>query len=113
MGKRSDFARIERDFYSTPAAAIPPLLRHLGPSVAFIEPCAGDGALIDLLEAAGHRCGGARDIEPRRDDIESGDALQLTRTDLGLRWEIMITNPPWTRATLHQLIMHLSNLGPV
>jgi hypothetical protein len=29
MGKRSNFERIERDFYKTPAEAVRPLLPHL------------------------------------------------------------------------------------
>lgn len=51
MGKRSNFPRIDKDFYSTiDPRAIPPLLAHLGEGVRYAEPCAGAGALIDLLE---------------------------------------------------------------
>jgi len=40
MGKRSDFERVERDFYPTPEAAVLPLLPHLPDSYfTFIEPC--------------------------------------------------------------------------
>ena len=48
MGKRSDFDRIPRDYYPTPKAAVGPLLPHLLPATLFIEPCAGEGHLIDL-----------------------------------------------------------------
>lgn len=112
MGKRSDFQRVPRDFYPTPAEAVVPLLRHLAPRTQFVEPCAGNGALIDHLEAAGHRCGAAYDIEPRRDGIVQLDALTLNRFALGLAWEVIITNPPWDRKVLHPLIEHLSDLGP-
>lgn len=56
MGKRSDFERHERDYYRTPPSAVAPLLAHLPIMTHFIEPCAGDGALIDALEAVGHKC---------------------------------------------------------
>jgi hypothetical protein len=108
MGKRSDFERVERDFYPTPASAVAPLLPHLAPGTRFVEPCAGNGALIDHLAAAGHLCCGAWDIEPQRDDIERSDAL--TRQIVGV--DCSITNPPWLRSSLHALITHLSDCGP-
>lgn len=112
MGKRSDFERIPRDFYPTPAEAVRPLLPHLAPGHSFAEPCAGDGALIRHLEAAGHRCGYAADIEPRAPGIKKADALEATAMQFGLGWGIIITNPPWDRKVLHPLIVHLSDLAP-
>jgi hypothetical protein len=44
MGKRSNFRRLERDAYNTPAEAVMPLLDHLKPRTKFIEPCAGPAA---------------------------------------------------------------------
>lgn len=108
MGKRSDFERIPRDFYPTPPEAVTPLLRHLSPATRYCEPCAGDGALIDALALAGHVCARARDIEPRRDDIERKDAL----TTLTGNIDCFITNPPWDRKVLHPLIVHLSDQAP-
>ena len=84
MGKRSDFERIERDYYPTPAAAVEPLLRHLEGSEIFTEPCAGDGALIEHLEKAGLLCGAAFDLEPRKSTVLPGDALELTERDCGV-----------------------------
>ena len=107
MGKRSDFERIERDFYPTPAEAVPPLLSHLTPGTRFIEPCAGDGALIGHLTAAGHVCTFASDIEPRAASIRKIDALTLTGGS-----DCFITNPPWDRKVLHPLIVHLSDQAP-
>lgn len=113
MSKRApQFERRERDYYPTPREAVLPLLSHLPAGSAFAEPCAGDGALIDHLEAAGHRCGYAGDIEPRRCDIHCGDALALSTIRLGLAWEKIITKPPWDRKLLHPLIVHLSAIGP-
>lgn len=108
MGKRSAFERIPRDFYPTPFEAVRPLLRHLEPSTRFCEPCAGDGRLIDHLASAGHVCSEAWDIEPQRADIQAGDAL--SRQFVGA--DCFITNPPWSRPILHELIAHLCKQAP-
>lgn len=108
MGKRSNFDRQDRDFYPTPREAVAPLLPHLGDRTWFVEPCAGDGSLIDHLKAAGHVCAAASDIEPLRSDIRFGD---FTTAVLGSA-DCFITNPPWQRATLHPLIVALSDQGP-
>ena len=107
MGKRSNFERVPRDFYPTPYEAVIPLLAHLTPGTKFVEPCAGDGRLVDHLTVAGHRCLQASDIEPRREDIRTADALEI-------RWtpDAYITNPPWSREILHALIYHLSAQAP-
>lgn len=50
MGKRSSFERKPRDYYPTPVEAIMPLIPHLPLSdTGYWEPCAGDGAMIDVL----------------------------------------------------------------
>lgn len=108
MGKRSNFERIPRDFYPTPYEAVRPLLPHLPPESRFIEPCAGGGALIAHLERHGHKCVLAYDIEPRRDGIQLADARHIIAASAPLR----ITNPPWQRGLLHELITHLSQYGP-
>lgn len=108
MGKRSDFERVPRDFYPTPYEAVIPLLPHLASSTRFCEPCAGDGALLDHLKAHGHICARARDIEPRRADIDQKDAL----TTLTGNIDCYITNPPWDRKILHPLIAFLSHQHP-
>ena len=105
MGKRSDFERRPQDFYRTPPAAIPPLLPHLLPLQRYGEPCAGDGALLDLLPLV---CVDAWDIEPRDRRVERYDAL----TRRCPRAQMYITNPPWRREVLHPLIEHLSDHRP-
>ena len=67
MGKRSDFERVERDFYPTPWQAVEPLVPHLPEEFAFAEPCAGDGALVNHIETLkeGGWCSWASDIEPQ------------------------------------------------
>ena len=51
MGKRSNFVRFDRDYYTTPVEGVIPLLPHIiGKIQRFAEPCAGNGALIDHIE---------------------------------------------------------------
>jgi hypothetical protein len=102
MGKRSNFERRPRDAYFTPYEAVIPLLPHLCPQTQFIEPCAGDGRLIKHLERHGHECVYACDIEPLAEGIENRDVLFF---DQGFRpCNEIITNPPWLREPLHQMI---------
>jgi len=111
MGKRSDFERLPRDLYETPLSAAQPLFPHLSPGLRFIEPFAGAGALVDILEAQGLVCVGASDIEPLRPGI-----LQLDYHDLDLgRWadaDCFISNCPWKREILHDVIIELSDQLP-
>ena len=112
MGRRSDFPRIPKDAYATPAKAVLPLLPFLAPATRFIEPCAGDGALTRHLEEHGHVCVGAFDIEPRNPSVVRRDALTLTAGEVGTA-DCFITNLPWSRPLLHPLIDHLRGLLPV
>ena len=110
MGKRSNFKRRERDFYPTPPSAVKPLVPHIEDRATFIEPCAGNGALIDHLSAAGLRCCAAFDIFPKRHDVRMKDALSA---ESSLRdAEYIITNPPWSRDILHRMIVHFSDQRP-
>ncbi len=103
MGKRSNFERVERDFYPTPYAAVVPLLPHLSPETWFHEPCVGDGDLVMHLERNGHVCA-------QRGDISTGqDALKIHDTQQG---DMFITNPPWDRKILHPLIDALPRIAP-
>ena len=102
MSKRnSTFARHSRDFYKTPEQAVRPLLPHLPKGTRYIEPCAGDGALVDILGAAGHTCVHASDIEPQSDTIAEADALDAPFLPYA---DFIITNPPWSRHLLHPMI---------
>ena len=106
MGKRSDFVRRERDWYPTPPEAVLPLLPHLIQCPTFVEPCAGDGALVRALQAAGAMCLDAFDIEPcESEGISARDALGPIED---LAADYIITNPPWDRAILHPMIQHFS-----
>lgn len=110
MGKRSEFERIEKDYYRTfDPRAFRKLSTHLQRNTRFIEPTAGDGVLLDQIVQAGHVCLQAYDLEPKRADIERRDALTYTPEHHNFYF---ITNPPWTREILHPLINHLSDIAP-
>jgi len=112
MGKRSDFIRIEKDFYRTfDPRAVAALLPHLWPGTRFAEPCAGDGVLVDQLEAVGHHCSMKSDIHPARDDILCEDAMLLMSHDFADS-DIICTNPPSPRPLLHGFISHFSLMKP-
>ena len=116
MGKRSNFVRFDRDYYTTPSEGVVPLMPHISGIVkSFAEPCAGNGALIDHIEKNSNIetpvCTYACDIEPQRKDIIKKNALQLTKND-AVGAEVFITNPPWDRSILHPLIFHLTALKP-
>ena len=119
MGKRSNFERVERDFYPTPKAAVLPLIASVMPPAGhrktwFYEPCVGDGALIDHLQASkGFLMVGASDIDPQGQygPEATRDALSLTIRDIGSA-HCIITNPPWDRKILHPMIAHFSAMRP-
>ena len=111
MGKNSNFERNPRDFYPTPYECILPLLQHLpqrGPvqKATFIEPCAGDGRLIRHLTKHGYSCAYACDIEPKADFIQQRDVLFFEGINPGYfpSADFIITNPPWEREAMHQMI---------
>lgn len=110
--------RKKNDFYPTiDARAIPPLLAQLPPGTVYAEPCAGSGDLMRLLADAGLQCSWGLEMEPQGDfpqniwPVGRGNALTLGEADVADA-TCFITNPPWTRDVLHQLIWHLSALRP-
>jgi hypothetical protein len=96
MGKRSDFARREADFYPTPRAAVEPLIPSLRGIRSFAEPCSGDGALVRHLESFGLRCVYSGDIRTGQ------DALALDHYGAA---DAIISN-------LHTLIVHFVRILP-
>lgn len=106
MGKRSNYDRKERDFYPTPYEAVLPLLSHLPKGTPFVEPCAGDGALVRHLTVNEMLCQSAFDIEPQDCSVKPFNALDRFTADL------IITNPPWQRELLHKMILHFRSIAP-
>ena len=116
MGKRSDFMRVERDFYPTPEAAVVPLCDHLPyEQFTYYEPCWGAGDLWRHLSANSNGFGCGSDIDISRAEKEpwllEKDALDLTEDDVA-DCDFIITNPPWDRKILHPMIEHFSAMRP-
>lgn len=111
MGKRSEFERISKDKYRTPAGPIDILAPYLSGVKRFVEPCAGDYCLADRLEEEhGLECVYACDIEPDHDEVCPRDALDINFKQF--HPDAIITNPPWDRKLLHPMIMHFSDQCP-
>lgn len=113
MGKRSNFERRPRDFYSTPLAAVEPLIPHLPYTFTYIEPCAGDNRLVNHVQelTGGHGdCILASDIEPQSPEVLQADAFNIDVSDLGM--DYIITNPPWEREFLHRFIDKYLDIAP-
>lgn len=111
MGKRSSFKRIEKDFYRTiDKRAVSSLLPFLMEGTRFIEPCAGYGDLMTELEKHGHHCVIACDNNPLENPLWDNnkivfqDAFNIDYDSLS--YDCIVTNPPWTRHDLHNLITH-------
>lgn len=111
MGKRSNFERVERDFYPTPYEAVVPLFNVLGRTVKYVEPCCGDGALIHHLNEIGNVCTYASDIDPQCNFGVEADFRALGRYECQ-NADYIITNPPWDRKILHPMIEHFCALKP-
>lgn len=115
MGKRSNFERVERDFYPTPLSAVQPLIKFLSQRehpTDFLEPCCGENDLIRHLEANGFMCVHAC-------DISMGEGFDATTLNYRPVWNTakyddayIITNPPWDRKILHPLIENLRHQYP-
>jgi len=120
MAKRSDFKRVERDYYPTPKAAVVPLIPFLPQSFSFCEPCAGDLRLavhIDELTESRAIMTAAYDIEPMNEGVKKLDTTALTRADIGENCDLIITNPPWDRTKksgylLHTMIKRFAEIAP-
>jgi len=101
MGKRSNETRRKRDFYPTPARAVPPLVPYLRNVRNFVEPCCGEGDLIRHLEAFGLTCISASDLNAGQDALELG-TIECP----------IITNPPHSRELMHRMIRHFQSIAP-
>ncbi|MAB00123.1 MAG: hypothetical protein CMN87_12195 [Stappia sp.] len=112
MGKRSAFARIDKDLYrTTDPKPVSRLLPWLRPGASFVEPCVGWGDLVGPLMRAGHACNGRYDVVARYPGVEAFDARCFDAERLRGA-DYIITNPPWSRDVLHELIDVLPRLAP-
>lgn len=115
MSKRAPgLERRKNDAYDTPPEPVVPLLSHLRPGTKFIEPCAGTGDLIRHLQAHGHQCVWAGDLEPREPEQwpVPANVCDATTDHWDVAAACFITNPPWDRPLLHPLIINLASQLP-
>ena len=107
MGKRSDFKRLKGDTYYTidkrAVQILAPYAELDHPDKLFVEPCCGEMHLVNDLCDHGWTCTGLGDIDQGRDffDWNAQD----------VRDSVIITNPPWTRTILHDMIEHAANIA--
>lgn len=113
MGKRSNFPKIDKDFYRTiDPRAIEPLIANISKidchAKTYAEPCSGSGDLVNMIykDRPDIECWYDCDISW---EIGGKDALTLTTEDIK-GCDLIITNPPWSRNILHPLIIHLVSL---
>ena len=109
---RSSFAARGNDLYETPPEAVRALLAVEPLSFRIWEPCAGRGAIVRELVAAGHEVVGQDLVAYEGADpgIESGiDFLREVRPPL--RFTCIVTNPPFKLAD--QFIRHGLTLVPL
>lgn len=112
MGKRSNFDRKDKDFYETPRSAVVPLIPHLPKKCNYVEPCAGDGALLKHLSVLhGALCWGMYDKYPKlyTSGLSQADATTHTYIE---PINCFITNPPWSTSILHPIIDNLAGQKP-
>jgi hypothetical protein len=89
-----------------------PLIRHLPRNpFTFCEPCAGEGHLIEHMKRFDIQCVSAFDVEPWTKDMRIHDASWIVEKDLNGA-DMIITNPPWDREPLHQIIDRCARLRP-
>lgn len=104
MGKRSDFERIDKDFYRTIDPKAGDALRpFLDLSKEYVEPFAGAGDLVSQFPELAWKI--IIDIAPKSNHIAKQDAFYYTWYEPN---EIILTNPPWTRAIFHHAIEHFT-----
>lgn len=104
MGKRSEFERVEKDFYRTiDVRAVKPLLPFIE-GLSYVEPCVGDGDLVKMLKDA------ATCI--KSSDIQTGTDALILEEGYFIGADCIITNPPWSRNLLHPMILHFSKHKP-
>lgn len=105
--QRHSYADRGYDLYETPAVAVRALLRVEQLPHKIWEPACGNGAIVDVLRAAGHQVLGSDLVEyPRTDCFWDRDFLKETKLPKGC--EAIITNPPFRLA--HEFVRHALDL---
>ena len=88
----SGYDRLPHNFYPTPNWVTEALLKHVTLRSPVWEPCCGDGAMVRVLERAGHKVV-ATDLVDRGFGRGGIDFFECTAFPAGCR--TMVTNPPY------------------
>jgi hypothetical protein len=88
------YTRQDKDFYPTPDWVTEALLRRVRLPKGIWEPCCGDGAMAQVLEAHGHHVVGT-DLVDRGYGEAGRDFRAETRLPEGIT--AIVTNPPYGR----------------
>ena len=122
MTKRNQTENRDKQYWRTPAKAIPPLIEAIGRGDegpngkrrprTFIEPCAGAGDLVWGLEQNyGWKCSLFCDIEPQHPDVKKRDAFDLRNSEYR-KGDYIITNPPWKWELMEPLLKRFIEVRP-
>lgn len=94
---RANHKRNAYDSYPTPTWCTEAIVRQIvwGDSARIFEPCAGEGAIAEVLVS--RDCGRvlAADINP---DARMGNGVDFLKNDDSERYDFIITNPPFSLA---------------
>lgn len=100
MGKwdhYSKFEKREQDYWPTPQSAMIPLLPFIKSVRSFAEPCVGEGHIVHWLETDKRKATFISDLE-----LDARSHKYPTHL-----FEMFITNPPWSRPIMHEIIENL------
>lgn len=98
------------DYYPTPPNVTKAFLNsmYISPEVRFWEPCAGNGAMVDVIkECHPENSIYSSDINPQRADIIQSNFFDHTECPEG--HDFLITNPPFNLAV--DIIEHAFKIG--
>lgn len=89
--------RNEKDAYNTPSWCTELIVREIvwGATPVVYEPCAGDGAICDVLNKTTDAVVFAADINP---DSRFGGGEDFLKNDEDIRYDFILTNPPFSLA---------------
>jgi hypothetical protein len=111
MSKRSNFVKVERDYYPTtdPKVKVPEFINSIK-GKTYAEPCYGHGDLENLIiNVASLRY--KSDIRATNLTCKVQDAMALTKEQLK-DCDLIITNPPFTKSVLLPMIDKFISLKP-
>lgn len=91
------FEKREQDYWPTPQSAVVPLLPFIDTIRMFAEPCVGEGHIVRWLENDQRKATWTSDAE-----VDARTHQYPTNT-----FEAFITNPPWSRPVMHEIIENL------